>query len=79
MRRPVYCRRRDMRPDRGAQRQKERHRSEPVILVGQIEVAVQDEIGKICEPAMLQIHQQEGKIIKDVDRGECVREFEAIE
>ena len=79
MRRSVHCRRRDMRPDRGAQRREERHRRQPFILAGQIEVAVQYEIGKIRVPAVLEIHQQEGKIIQDVDRGERVREFEAIE
>ena len=41
--------------------------------------SIEYQIGKIREPAMLEIHQQEGKIIKDVDRGERVREFEAIE
>jgi hypothetical protein len=57
MRRPVHCRRGDMCADHGAQRQEKLHSREPVILVGQIEVAVQDDIGKIREPAMLEIHQ----------------------
>src|SRR6516162_11412904 len=68
-----------MRPYRRARRQKKRHRRKPVVLAGQIEIAVQNEVGKIREPAMLEIHQQKGEIIKHVDRSELVREFEAIE
>jgi hypothetical protein len=34
MRRPIDCRRRDMRPDCSAQRQKEWHRRKHIILVG---------------------------------------------
>ena len=79
LRRPLHCRCRDMRPDRRAQRQKERQRGKPVVLAGQIEVAVQHEIGKIRKPAVLEIHQEKSEIIENVDRSELVREFEAIE
>ena len=44
-----------------------------------IEIAVQHQVGKIREPPVLQIHQQKGKVIEDVDRSELVGEFEAIE
>ena len=66
-RRPLHRRCRDMRPDRRARRQKERHRRKPLVLAGQIEVEVQHEVGKIRETAVLKIHQQEGEVLENVD------------
>jgi len=68
-----------VRSDRCTRRQKERHRRKPVVLAGQIEIAVQHKVRKNREPAMLEIHQQKCEIIEHVDRSEFVREFEAIE
>src|SRR5207302_3320529 len=35
--------------------------------------------GDVLVPAMLKIHQQEREIVEDVDRGDVVREFDAVE
>ena len=68
-----------MRPDPGAQRQKERHDRQPVILTGAVEVAVQHPIGKHRELAVLEIHQQEGEVVEDVDAGQRLGELQAVE
>ena len=68
-----------MRPDGRARGEKERHRREPVVFACQIEVAVQRPIGKIAEPAVLEIHQQKGKVVKQVTGGENRIEFESVE
>ena len=68
-----------MRPDSGAQRQKERHRREPVFLAGAVEIPVEDAVGETAQPAEFEIHQQKGEVVEDVDAGQLVGEFEAVE
>src|SRR5262249_50615558 len=69
----------DMGADCRPQRQKERHRGEPVILLCAVQVAVEDAVGKMLEPAMLQIHQQKGQVVEDICAGESLVELQAIE
>src|SRR6266567_2808670 len=59
--------------------QEQRYGRQPVILIGQIEIAIEGEVCEFLKPAMLQVHQQEGEIIEDVDAGEFLGEFEAVE
>ncbi len=68
-----------MSADRRPQREKERHHCETVIFLAAVEVAVEHAIGKMPEPAMLQIHQQKREVIEHVDAGEGLVELEAIE
>src|SRR5215813_7235068 len=75
----IQSRRRNMRADRRSQRQKQRHRRKPIIFLGAVEIAVEHTIGEMPEPAMFQIHNQERQIVQDVDAGESLVEFEAIE
>ena len=69
--------------DQRPQRHKQRHRGEaaslPGILAGQVEIAVQHEVGEVATPAMVQIHQQESEIVQHVDAGDILGKLDAVE
>src|SRR5262249_4150913 len=69
----------DMAADGGAQRCEERHQGNAVGLVAAIEIAVEDEVGEAPEPAMREVHQQEGEVVEYVDGGERRIELDAVE
>ena len=44
-----------------------------------IEIGVEHGVGVPREPALAEIHQQEGEVVEDVDRGEPVVELDGVE
>src|SRR3546814_8650844 len=44
-----------------------------------LQVAVQHQVGEGPEAAMVEIHQQEGKVVDDVDAGDRVVELDGVE
>ena len=68
-----------MRADHRPQRQKQRHQGDPAILPGQIEVAVEDQVGETLLPAMVEVHQEESEVVEDIDAGEVFGKLDAIE
>ena len=65
--------------NRRAQGHEEGQQHETVFVAGTIEIAVDDMVGLPHEPAMPQIHQQEGEIVECVDLGEIGVEFDTVE
>src|SRR5690606_17174476 len=69
----------DMGSDRSANGHEEGKKDKAVVVVGCIQIAVRYEIGEAFEPAVPQVHEQEGEIIKHVHRGDGIVELDAVE
>jgi hypothetical protein len=54
------------------------HKRQAIRFVAFVQIAVQHKIGKVPLIAMPKVHQKEGKVIKDVDRGQRLIKLEAI-
>ena len=48
-------------------------------VAGDIQIAVEDDIGETGEPQVVQVHEQEGEIVKHVDGGKGRIEFDGVE
>jgi hypothetical protein len=68
-----------VRADGGTDCHKERKQRQPIRLVAFVKVAVVDEVGELALISMPQVHQQESKVVKDVDGRERFVELKAIE
>ena len=64
---------------RRAQRQKQGQGAQPVGLRCKVEIRVEDGIAEIAAAMQLEIHQQEGEIVEDVDTADLVAELDAVE
>lgn len=60
-------------------RHEKRQQDKAILVIGLVEVAVHHEIGELWETAMPKVHQQEGKVVQNIDAGDLVIEFDAIE
>lgn len=68
--------------DGGAHRDKQRQRGEPVIVLeppGLGEVAVEHDVGRQRQIALVQVHEQEGEVVKHVARRDQRIEFHRVE
>ncbi len=64
-----------MRANGGSDGHEERHEGDAIIFFGGIEIAIEQPVCFSAQSEMPQIHEQEGKIVKNVDRGKVVIEF----
>src|SRR5262249_26695559 len=72
----------DLRSNHRPHRQEERKRGKTEQIAGAplgVERGVESRVRVSLEPALGEIHEQKGKVIKDVDRGERIVEFDRIE
>ena len=69
----------DMRPYRCADSHEEGQKSEPVRLIGPVEVSVEHEVSEVGLVAVPQVHEQESKIVEHINCGEVLVELEAVE
>ena len=69
---------RDMGSHRGPNGHEKWHKRQTIRFVAFIEITVQHKIGKVPLIAMPKVHEKEGKVIKDIDRGQQLVKLEAI-
>ena len=75
-------RRGDLGADRRAQRQEQRQRGERIEILHPprlAEIAIEHDIGRWRQPALDQVHQQEGEIVEHVAGGDLGIEFDGVE
>ena len=68
--------------DRRPQRQEQRQRGERIEILGPprlVEIAIEHDIGRWPQPALDQVHQQEGEIVEHVAGGDLGIEFDGVE
>jgi hypothetical protein len=70
--------RRDMRADGGAQRHEEGQERQGGLVAAEVEIVVHDEIGFRLQAAVHEVHEEEGEIVEEVDRGDRVIELYAV-
>ena len=69
-----------MRPDQRAQREPGRQRRHQPGVAGAGHIAVQHAVRRRARPSRCsQVHQQEGEVVADVDRGQRLVEFQRVE
>ncbi len=69
----------DLGPDGCADREEQWQQSTAVIVPGLIEIRVEKLDRALLQVTMAEIHQEEGQIVEDIDRGQRLVELEAIE
>ncbi len=82
LRRERSARRRHLGADRRAHRHQERQRRERVEVLGapaRDEITVENDIGSRLQPAVDEVHQQEGKVVEHVAGRDHRIEFEGVE
>ena len=46
---------------------------------GQLKIAVEDRVGVLSQAVPIEIHQQEGQVVKHIDTSKAIVEFDRIE
>ena len=68
-----------LRADRRAAREEQGKQPQSVELPFGLDVALEDGVGVRVQPAVEQVHQQEGQIVPDVDAGDSIVELDSVE
>lgn len=66
-------------PDGSTAGEKQGNGGQPAVVMGPLEIAIQQLTGPFSQPMAIEIHEQKRQVIENIDAGESVVELDGIE